>query len=357
MILGSTGFLGPYIVASLLDKDALQHVLCVNRNAQGQDRTLSALEQILGSLVPHLPRLHFLVADITRPNFGLPSTSIASLAASVDEVVFNAWNPNWALPREQFSPLIDAVRNAINICNTGQKRPRLFFVSSVCAIGEWPRNHPEHPKIPEAVCQDRADAMGNTYGESKCTAELLLAQASDRLGLDVVIVRAGQIAGEAHPTHRVWPIQGWLYAIINASRRERIWPKQVQMLDWIPVDVLAQGMATIISRQRSHNKIEVYNMVHPRPVSWNLLLETLRQRFGLQAREVSLPKWLEAFDRQKMKLFEFLEMAGSGRESDMAFEMDNARQVLPSVEPISMDQLEDWLSGWDLKLRKRACKL
>ena len=129
------------------------------------------------------------------------------------------------------------------------------------------------------------------------------------------------------------------------------------MLDWIPVDVLAQGMATIVSRPRSCNKVEVYNMVHPQPGSWNLLLQTLQQRFGLQAREVSLPEWLEAFDRRDMKLFEFLEIGGPGREFDMAFETDNARRVLPNVEPISMNQLENWLSGWDLKLRERAYKL
>jgi hypothetical protein len=46
MVIGTTGFLGPYIVASLLENIAFSHILCINRDPKGQERTVGALQRI-----------------------------------------------------------------------------------------------------------------------------------------------------------------------------------------------------------------------------------------------------------------------------------------------------------------------
>jgi thioester reductase-like protein len=150
------------------------------------------------------------VADVTRSDLGLTSAQIKEMGATVSEVIFNAWNPNWIAPLEQFGPLLHAVENAIAFSVSSVMRPRVTFISSVCAIGEWPRNHPEQPKIPEELVRDRSNAMTKGYGKSKYAAELLLGQASDKFGLEVVIARVGQIGGPAlqSTTEQMWPIQG-----------------------------------------------------------------------------------------------------------------------------------------------------
>jgi thioester reductase-like protein len=354
MVIGSTGFLGPYIVASLLSKNAIHDIVCVNRNPKGQERTLSALEEIQHRDSPEFSRLQFVVADVTRQSLGLTNAQVGEMGARVDQIVFNAWNPNWNLPLAHFDPLLNALQNAIDFSLSSMMRPRITFISSICAIGEWPRNHPKQPKVPEDVVQNYADAMATTYGESKCVAEMLLAQASADAGLVTAIVRAGQIGGPSSYSvnQRMWPIQGWIYSIINASKKKEAWPTHVQPLDWIPVDALAEGIATIVSSQQNENRIQVYNMVHPNPAPWSLLLATLRVKFGLRVIELSLPRWLELFEPQRMKLFDFLKVGGYGREYDMAYENGNARKVLPYLAPITMEQLEYWLTGWNLQLNR-----
>jgi thioester reductase-like protein len=354
MVIGSTGFLGPYIVASLLSENTMHDILCVNRGNNGQERTIAALQEIRRGDSTGLSRLRFFVADITRPHLGLTRAQVEEMGTDIDEIVFNAWNPNWGLPLEKFDPLLRAVQNAIDFSLSNAKLPRITFISSICAIGEWPRNHPDQPNIPEDVVQDCADAMANAYAESKCVAELLLAQASSASKLEVAIVRAGQIGGTSlsSMTPSMWPIQGWIYSIISASRKSKHWPTHVQPLDWIPVDALAKGIATIVSSQRSNKEIQVYNMVHPKPAPWSLLLATLQDRFGLVAREVGLPQWLDLFDPETMKLFNFLRVGGCGREYDMVFDNENAAKVLPGLAPITMEQLEYWLMGWGLGLEE-----
>jgi thioester reductase-like protein len=360
MVIGSTGFLGPYIVASLLRKNAVHDVLCVNRNPKGQERTLVALGEIQGIDISNFARLHFLVTDVTRPGLGLTNAQGEEMGCKVDEIIFNAWNPHWDLPRTHYDPLLDAVQNTIDLSLSSKMRPRITFISSICAIGEWPRNHPEEPTIPEDVIQDCADAMATTYGESKYVAEMLLAQASADSGLVTAIVRAGQIGGPSSysVTQRMWPTQGWIYSIINASKKKEAWPTHVQPLDWIPVDALAEGIATITTSQQCEKRmLQVYNMVHPNPAPWSLLSATLRMRFGLRFRELSLPHWLELFEPKRMKLFEFLQVGGHGREYDMVYENENALKVLPSIAPITMDQLERWLTGWNLQSKAKVANL
>jgi thioester reductase-like protein len=358
MVIGTTGFLGPYIVASLLEHIAGSHVLCINRDPKGQERTLKALHRIQGRQTAEDSRLHFVMADVTRPNLGLTSDQIKDMGATVNEVIFNAWNPNWSTPLEQFGPLLGAVENAIAFSISSAMRPRITFVSSVCAMGEWPRNHPEQPKIPEELVRDHSNAMANGYGKSKYAAELLLGQASDKLGLEVSIARVGQVGGPVlqSTAQQTWPIQGWLYSIIRASKKKGSWPMHVQAIDWIPVDALAFGIAGIL-KQRSDKKVRVYNMVHPKPGTWSLLSETLQERFELEVQESSLPEWLDLFEPGEIKLLRFFKGFGIGREHDMAFENDNALTVLPSLDAVTKDQLEVWLSGWNLRAQAKTSKL
>ena len=347
-VLGSTGFLGPYIVAALLRRDNQSEIVCLNRSTEGQERTLSALEQ-LGSGDFHPPRrLSFILTDITNPKLD------GSYVSDVDEVIFNAWSANWGIPLESFGALLDAVRNVIQICATSPRRPRIIFMSSTCAIGDWPLMHPEQPLLPEEPAWDTASATENGYGQSKCIAEQLLAGAHKQHGLCVAIVRAGLIGGPSSGLGPLrWPVQGSLYVVIKTSQRLGTWPTYVNALDWIPVDALARGIAEITATDSSSHALRVYNMLHPDPAPWDLLYRTLKNRFGLCAKKVSLPAWLDSLTPETFKMHAFYRRAGVGREvASIAFHNQNALSALPEIERITEQQLGMWLQGWNLALEK-----
>jgi len=358
-VIGTTGFLGPYLLASLLQTHAGSNILCINRRADGERRTLVALEGIAGHGSSESSRVRFLVADITRQDVGMGPVQDELLASAVDEVVFNAWNPHWGLPLASFQPLLSAVASVIAFCRSSPRQPRITFVSSVCAVGDWPRQHPEQRLIPERVVWDLASAMRHGYGQSKCIAEQLLARAHAESGLRFAIIRPGQIGGPARSStaHNIWPVQGWLFSIIEASARTGYWPAHLQLLNWIPVDALAEGVARVVCGEWRVKDVQVLNMLHPQPAPWRLLFATLQSRFGLRAEEVSLPEWLDALEPGALKLDTFLRAAGRGREYDMEVETGNASAVLPAVAPITEGQLMAWISGWDLKLGQRLAKI
>jgi FlaA1/EpsC-like NDP-sugar epimerase len=68
VIVGSTGFLGPYIVASLLRAHPASEITCFNRSDDGEQRTLSSLQDIMGTYRPR--------ANVC--NFSSPTSRAAS---------------------------------------------------------------------------------------------------------------------------------------------------------------------------------------------------------------------------------------------------------------------------------------
>jgi thioester reductase-like protein len=353
IVLGSTGFLGPFLVEALLSANQNASIICVNRSADGQERTLRSLQEITRATASH--RLRFIVADIAKPRYGLDIEFLVRVMTDVEEVVFNAWNPNWALPVSSFESLLNAVQHTIHICLSIRKPPRILFISSICAVAEWPRNHTDRKVIPEAITMDHRDAARHGYGESKNMAEVLLANACATSNIPVAIIRTGQIGGPSSPDIGSWPVQGWILAIIKASQRTGFWPSHVIPLDWIPVDTLAGAIGSVVSIQHGNDgendktrQLQVYNMVHPHPAPWNLLFATLKERFGFAATEVGLMEWLDLFDPDSFKLYNFLREMEHGREYDLSFDTENASKFLPTLSIISMHQLADWLKGWSL---------
>ncbi|KAI0571940.1 NAD(P)-binding protein [Pyrenophora tritici-repentis] len=330
-IVGSTGFLGPYIVASLLHEYPKCEIICFNRSDDGERRTLSALQDIMGDISLARHRLRFFVTDIMGRSSESHHDPILETVPQVDELVFNAWDPNWGKPLSSFESLLEALRKVVDLLISAVGHPRITFVSSVCAVGHWPLRHPDRPTIPEEVIRDCDSAMPNGYGESKCVAEQLLAAAHDIAKLRVNIVRAGQIGGSTSSKHCPWPRQGWLYSIIRLSEKLGVFPKHVQPLDWIPVDALAQGITNCTKRPFTPGGMQVFNMVHPHPAAWILFHEALRTRFGIPAEAIDLPDWLDRIEQGDLRIHGFLGAQGSGRETNMSFENSRALEALPPM--------------------------
>jgi thioester reductase-like protein len=251
------------------------------------------------------------------------------------------------------------VHNTIEFCNSSPRKPRITFVSSICAVGEWYRKHPNRPLIPEVVAWDKASAMSNGYSESKFEAEKILSDAHAKLGLRVTIIRPGQIGGPAMSStiRKAWPEQGWLRSVITTSEKIGYWPAHIQPLDWIPVDVLSEGIANTTRCESNYGGMQVFNMLHPNPAPWSLLFTTLRDEFGLSAKEVTLPEWLDKLEPKKLKIHGFLRTFGSGREYNMPFENRKALTMLPKVAPITKEHLVVWMKGWDLKQNESKAQL
>jgi len=341
-------------VASLLKADSTSRIFCLNRSDDKGERTRSALSSICPIAAPELDRLRFFRAELARPDFGLSAEIVAQLKWETTELIFNAWDPNWSKPLSYFRSFLAGISNSIDFCVAAERHPRITFISSVCAVGDWPLANPTNPDIPEDIVWNHLSTMSSGYAESKCIAEQLLGLACEISEVPVNIVRAGQIGGRSDSSPGSWPRQGWLYSIISTSHDIGSFPDHVQPLDWIPVDCLAQGVVNCTKLNAGFQNVRVFNMVHPHPVAWNMLYKALQDHCGLVADLKDLSAWL---DQSDSKLHDFLKANKDGREFNMKFSNSAALQVLPRVHQMTPGLLSAWLRDWDLPCRLLRARL
>ncbi|KAI0416363.1 hypothetical protein F5X98DRAFT_388112 [Xylaria grammica] len=353
-LVGSTGYLGLYLTATLLRDNNIGHIICLNRArdaAKRQEADLLKLDQSLRSV---FGKLSYITINFDQPLLGLTSDSYQRLATEVDVLIFNAWQSNFALPLRAFHPFLSATREIANLAAHSHRNMRVLFVSTIGAIGSIA----QESAAPESLVEAPLAALNSGYAESKLVAERILAIASRQTGIPVSIARVGQIGGPAERHAGEWADQAWLSSIARTAKTLGCLPSQVASVDWIPVDSLAKilhGFAVNSEPQA----LQFYNVCHPRPQPWDLFLRVLRKRLGVQS-VVPLRDWVkllqdignqDMIDMDKMpavKLLNYYKTLGGGTEgaryaTDQAFKRVDF--PIPELEESLLDR---WLTGWSM---------
>ena len=188
LLAGSTGALGAYILNSLLQTPSIMHIYCLNRspNSDTVQSTRNKARQLPASFPAS--RVTFLTADLTiNGTLGLSKETFTTLQSQVTHIIHNACTVDFNLNLFTFNPHLASVVNLIELAATSPQRPRVTFISSISSVQQWPSTDP----VPESIIHDFGIPAANGYGRSKHLAERLFAQASEKLDLDVDIVRIG----------------------------------------------------------------------------------------------------------------------------------------------------------------------
>jgi thioester reductase-like protein len=208
------------------------------------------------------------------------------------------------------------------------------------------------------VPQDFSGPIALGYAESKFIAEKILAAASSNSGTPVTILRVGQVAGSMDPEAPAWPKQEWLYPVIKACRALGLVPTILVPINWVPID-LASSVITELLLSPVKGKLQVYNIVNPREVSWELLVDELQRRFGPDLKTAPPKDWIHEVRKHDsyvkevpnlepaLKLVEQL-LKGA---SEIRYDTEKAvaaSSTMAAMKPIDKNLLGVWLDQWNL---------
>ncbi|KAI1082141.1 acetyl-CoA synthetase-like protein [Whalleya microplaca] len=363
-VLGSTGYLGTHLLICLLRNPQITHIYCLNRSADAQQKQEAALQNLVGDeATPLLSKLRYTTITFGQPSLGLSETEYATLAASVDAIVYNAWRLAFGLALKSFDPFLRATVELIRLSASGTKTPRIVFISSQSAVAQLAHDS----RAPEAPVQDPLAALDVGYAQSKLVAEQVLARA----GVPAAVIRVCQVGGptSAYPGQK-WAEQHWLSDMIRTSRTLDCAPAGVGLIDWVPVDVAASAIHDVVvcpspsptsnTDQQEEPGIQFFNLSAPEPKPWAVFLQIFQEKFGIRD-SVPLRDWVARLRHVRenptaddlaglpsLKILNYWEAAGDGLEA-FEWETENMSRVsrveIPSV---SSEMIEGWLSGWDL---------
>ena len=349
---GSTGSLGTSILAALLKNSNITQIICLNRSTNAKERQESSLKSH-GILEFDSSQLYFMTISLGRPKLGLSPNDYALLAGSVDIIIHNAWRVDFNLSVQSFAnPYLQSVRATIDLSAESKKNARIFFVSSVSSMMA------PGSAVTESVPEGFSSPIALGYAESKCVAEKILAAATSTSGTPVTILRVGQVAGSTDPKAPAWPMQEWLYPVLKVSRALGVVPATLAPINWVPIDLAASTIAELISSPAKNN-LEVYNIVNPQEVSWDLLVQELQTRYGHGLKAVSLEEWVQevrknhTYVNEAPNLEPALNLVDQIVKGARNIRFDTEKAVAASntmatMKPLDRNLLGIWLDQWNL---------
>jgi L-aminoadipate-semialdehyde dehydrogenase len=274
-VTGVTGFLGSFIIADLLNRDANIKVFAHVRAADAE-KGLQRLKQ--AGLTygvwkdSYAKNIEVVLGDLAKENFGLDTVSWSALTESIDVIIHNGALVHWVYP---YSKLRDAnvigTINVLNLASTG-KAKYFSFVSSTSSL-----DSPHYFQLSDKLTaegkvgilesddlQGSAYGLGNGYGQSKWAAEYIIRRAGER-GLKGAIIRPGYVTGDSK--NGASNTDDFLLRILKGCAELGSYPNIHNNINMVPVDHVARvTVAAALNPPKDDELAVVHVTSHPRPI-------------------------------------------------------------------------------------------
>ncbi|KAJ7198969.1 hypothetical protein GGX14DRAFT_525295, partial [Mycena pura] len=371
LLTGSTGSLGSQILSSLLRDDRVAKIYAFNRPSvdgavSSAKRHLVAFNtRGLDAELLTSPKLVFVEGQTDAKSLGLSGDIYKEIQSSVTLIIHNAWRLDFNLPLTAFENHVIGTRHLIGLALGSSLSPKFLFTSSIAsavswdpAVGPCPEEFLSLSEIPEGAL-----ASSTGYGQSKYVAEKIIAAS----GLRAACLRIGQICGGLPAG--AWATTDWLPILVKSSITLKKLPLADGVVSWIDFETVAHAVMDVAFSSGPVGPLStMFNVVHPRPVSWNFVMSSLRDAIikhnsgSVDLGLVSFSDWvieLESSATQGqnldmlpgISLLEFFRRVsrelGPGRE--MVFSTSKTQAVSSAVgqaESIGDDQVEAWVKYW-----------
>ncbi|KAJ6483120.1 putative aminoadipate reductase [Mycena sanguinolenta] len=383
LLTGSTGSLGSQILSSLLRDDRVVKVYALNRPATSghvagglsclERHTVTFRDRGLDINLLNSPKLHFIQGQTEKPDLGLSEVlydeaGLIPSHLSVTQIIHNAWKLDFNLSLASFEDHILGTRHLVDLALSCLCSPRFLFTSSIASAISW---NPAQGPCPESVLTaDGINEASTGYGQSKFVAEqvclnLILA----RSGLPASSLRIGQICGSV--LTGAWATSDWFPILVKTSLTLGCLPLADGVVSWIDFENVANAIMDVAFASAALSPM--YNLVHPRPVSWNLIMNALRDSIAKQKKcnsefqFVPFSEWIsklqsaaETADAKGLPglrlvgFFDYLDKASATSMKDsefggINFSTDKIRAIGSTVqmmEPIGVGHVDRWVDYW-----------
>ena len=363
ILTGSTGALGSHILHNLL-ANPITHIYCLNRTTDSRALQEKRNESYGLEMRLDANRVTFLTVDLSQEYLGLQQETFHTLVNTVTLIIHNAWPVNFNLSLPTFRTQLDGLVNLISFTAKATTSPRLFFVSSISSVMSYGSSS---QKIPEEVISTDSAPGPNGYAESKYLSERLLEHAAQRLSIDTVFARVGQIAGPVRHAG-LWNKTEWFPSLVISSLHVGAIPDSLGTtmgnIDWVPIDDLAEVLVDLaVNSPQSHQqgspndnaqpkRAQVFHPLNPHPTTWQairpIIASELSSRVESKTKEplhiIPLGSWLS-------KVREDIERTASSNNSATLADsdMESLLQVNPAVKLLAF--YEEVLGSKELSKR------
>ncbi|PVU90289.1 hypothetical protein BB561_004937, partial [Smittium simulii] len=246
LLTGATGFLGAYVLSSLLKRHPRAIVYCLTR-AKCKN---TAMERVKHAAKANLVwqdsweqnnQVIAVVGDLALPKLGMDESVWNQMTNEIDVIVHNGALVNWVWPYEKLrSPNVLGTIEALKLASINHIKP-LVFVSSTSAL-----DTPHYVRVGDSRASGVSEddnlegsriGLRSGYGQSKWVSEKLLFKAKS-MGYPVSIVRPGYVIGDTK--NGVTNTDDFIWRLVKGCLELRASPEMNNVVNLCPVDYVAQ---------------------------------------------------------------------------------------------------------------------
>lgn len=276
LITGSTGFLGVYILYSLI-KNTDYTVYAISRadsNEKAKERIINNLKKydLLNDI--DLERIVFLKGDVSQVNLGLSEKEYNILSEKIDVIYHAAAEVNFIYRYDVIAPSnVEGTRKIIKFAAT-KKIKEINYISSYAVYETIPGEINERTPI-------NITPAGNGYIKTKWVADNIM-QLAVKEGIPCRIHRIGTVAGDTR--NGMCQNKDFFWLLVNDVMKIKKIPAVGMSFKLMPVDTLAK-MIVEISKTKYDKENNIYHLVYedttiPDMIHWiekfNMKLEVIR---------------------------------------------------------------------------------
>jgi thioester reductase-like protein len=349
LLTGGTGFIGPFLMRSLLEQTPAKiHVLVRSSDEkQGRQRLRAAMES-MGPCEAELmemfeARVIPVCGDLGQPNLGLTQEVWDCLASEIDTVFHNGATVNYLFNYDRMRDAnVMGTNEVIRLAFEG--RPKEFNYVSTTFVFGWAVK----PSLFETDLNDNMDRLDFGYSQSKWVAEQVVVDARSR-GLSARIFRPALVSPSVTGGGNNFDIAVRLVAfMVNHG----IGVDTLNQVSFVPADIVANNIVAISTTSGTANK--TYHVVRDDYSNMMDITGLITQATGRQFEAFSLPDFVPELIRRCRKedlLFPLLDfLVGSvdnisamefKRYDNSSYQMARDASVWGKADP----SLEDTVNG------------
>ncbi|WP_374022977.1 thioester reductase domain-containing protein [Mycobacterium sp. HNNTM2301] len=293
LLTGATGFLGPFLAASLLGRTSLTvHALIrATDSAHGLDRIVASLRRAR-LWTPALEaqvraRVRVVCGDLAEPQLGIGEEGFRDLAESVDAILHNGALVNYVRTYDALRPAnVLGTHELLRLAMTAHRKT-FHLVSSTFIYG-WSVK----PVVGESDANLEMNALDFGYSQTKWVAEQL-AFAAQRQGLDVRIFRPSLIS----PTSAGFGSQDDILVRTVAFMIEHgIAANALNQLSLLPADLIADHIVAMMDLPSDAGT--VFNMTADDYYNLMDITRVLSERYGYRFDYHDIPAFAAEMNRR-----------------------------------------------------------
>lgn len=308
----------------------------------------AALDTPNADEVPKLAKIVAFHSDLARNNLGLSGGDYGELRAHLTEVFHCAWTVNYNMQLTSFEHLIRGSSNLMSLCiqSTHLIPASFHFASSISAA-------PGDPVAESLLTTPNTLIGASGYAQSKYVVEHLCDLAVTGCNFFVARVhRLGYLVGDR--THGRWSKSEEHPLVARSLEKIKFLPSRpLERLSWLPVDDAAKACVEVMfSTDGELDEQTVFNIAHPRLISWNDIFLAGITAANLDFETCSSSEWLAALTAADPR-YPLLEFFASAYAADD--ELSNpittvvARRCSPYLRDcpaITVELVKLFVEGW-----------